>query len=786
MNIVQLITSLWIGIVMTGIQTISATNDTCNSNIPNIRLCSTGICPASFHVCNSFDAELITHAVKENNFESIDDIYHTDINNNGGNCIETPDEIATTISNMSAHAYDDTCSYDNKVIRNGEGILLDKCIFCTCNKKQSICINTCKYSTYLNRIHDYKEVAHNLLNIPEIQQEKRVRCKDRKYYDNVACCRNNNCKMPHCISCMSYGVREECNICEKGHYFYKNHRSKCYTMAEIELVCDNSYKLDETTHQFECISCIHGTFQTIGSTRRCVCDGNYFGAECSKNYDKVYCMNNGVYNKMTRRCVCNEGYSGNSCQEYTSLNCNHGIYNVNMEECVCRKGYSGAFCENKVACKYGLIVKDVCLCNDGFSGEDCSVFRQETELQKKHKQHHLQSFYESPCKFGVYNNKTTTCDCFNGYEGNDCNRPLCRHGSYNTLLDICECDEHYYGSKCDRSCLKQCNYNGNMCNYDKTCVCENGWYGETCDKILLEDASIRFGSSIEIDLKKGTDVEDTTTAEVVPCYSTSCIPFMIKRLRMTNVTSQRRLRNSDANSQTIDIRFPPSYINKTNNEAIYIYPNNDYNLSYYGGVEHIEINDTTYTSYYFSVEPLRANDSVRHSVMIDNDVLFNITDPSQTTNETLTDENNDDGRNEVNYNETSALSDDYTDDDMIRNDVIRDNATTNNTTYENTTEVVSDDTIEQHSAALDTTSGTEASTDETYRTPIIIGGVVAISFVITITILLLQKRNNARKEKRSQQLRKKNLVKNKTKDVVFTMNSMYFNNTSKHGGHSNV
>lgn len=132
---------------------------------------------------------------------------------------------------------------------------------------------------------------------------------------------------------------------------------------------------------------------------------------------------------------------------------------------------------------------------------------------------------------GIWQN----CQCFDGWEGNDCSRKTCPKGPQ--LADIassldtahglatcsgqgycdyatgnCKCNQGYYGNSCERTkCFKNCNYRGRCMSlrmvaeendgfrlnrtttYDQWdadvifgCVCDPGWSGPDCSQRVCE------------------------------------------------------------------------------------------------------------------------------------------------------------------------------------------------------------------------------------------------------------------------------------------------------------
>merc|ERR1712215_298925 len=79
-----------------------------------------------------------------------------------------------------------------------------------------------------------------------------------------------------------------------------------------------------------------------------------------------------------------------------------------------------------------------------------------------------------------------TCDCLNGFEGQNCtemiSHPFCKNGLARSALEQCVCYEGWQGDLCDIPvCKEGCSRRNGYCLEPFQCLCKLGWKGETCD-----------------------------------------------------------------------------------------------------------------------------------------------------------------------------------------------------------------------------------------------------------------------------------------------------------------
>ena len=256
-------------------------------DIPNLKLCdNTYSCPDGYHLCNSFDTPYVIQAIQNNYTSTIRQPYYTSVDINGKSCYknnyspilaiepEIDHEERNINSDSKNSTHDSFCYFDNRKLKHGEGIQLSNCIFCACDEKSSFCMNTCEYSKQKMLVNNYKVTD---LNILHAEQYNDVLCERLDALESRACCKNNSCVMPNCISCQSYGVLEICNQCENNYYMYKDFETRCYSLSEIREFCMDFFSLDDKLQSFECLHCQHGVIDDIRGVKKCVCHSGYYG-----------------------------------------------------------------------------------------------------------------------------------------------------------------------------------------------------------------------------------------------------------------------------------------------------------------------------------------------------------------------------------------------------------------------------------------------------------------------------------------------------------------------------
>ena len=181
-------------------------------------------------------------------------------------------------------------------------------------------------------------------------------------------------------------------------------------------------------------------------------------------------------------CVCTSSYKGVDCSEKICLNdCNsakkQGVCDVRLRSCVCKKGFTGVSCEKK----------------------DCGgTIRKRTSTGEKFV---VQCSGHGQCAGDL------TCNCDDGYKGDDCSEELCPNNcngergeckSVGSAPKGCVCKNGYAGSGCAEMSRTFCNDHGegkddycdpvkNKCSTDKvhvekqSCMCQPGFTGKHCE-----------------------------------------------------------------------------------------------------------------------------------------------------------------------------------------------------------------------------------------------------------------------------------------------------------------
>merc|ERR1712215_588110 len=78
-----------------------------------------------------------------------------------------------------------------------------------------------------------------------------------------------------------------------------------------------------------------------------------------------------------------------------------------------------------------------------------------------------------------------TCNCLNGYEGENCtemiSHPYCKNGVARSALEQCVCYEGWQGDLCDVPvCKEGCSLRNGYCLEPNECLCKLGWKGDEC------------------------------------------------------------------------------------------------------------------------------------------------------------------------------------------------------------------------------------------------------------------------------------------------------------------
>lgn len=643
-------------------------------------------CPSDYHICNLYDIDYL----KRIDYSIIDKTYKTNIAiDNNGKCSlcsqykPSYDETnyvnknlyMITVSNIDTNINKSEikCNINNKYIPLNTGILVNECYFCYCKEYESNCINICDYKT--QNSDNYQSYINNVNNVNEQMNRYRLNdlydCMGLKYdntfyntknscdnvhnnVDNVACCMNVKCDNPYCSSCLKYGEKEECIDCKEGSYMLNtNNRYTCHPLKHVKYICNNYYNIDYIYNTAQCLTCKYGYVKDelnyhddVITQGICVCNDGYFGLNCDKSYDNIYCSNNGKYNIDTQKCNCNKGWSGSECNINSRFNCINGLYDEYSNICKCYYGYTGNKCAVKIDCVNGLIKGDVCICNNGFSGLKCDKFN-----PKESKKVVIEDSIETKCLYGI--SKQNLCECFPGYKGNNCDINICNNGYYSKNENVCICNEGWSGDYCNNDCLKECNYNGNKCNDNNICVCNDDWTGDFCNIINIENKnSIVLANSliIEIESVVYNEIDDdepiqsnveNIIIEITDCNNDNCVPFKLIDNNYENNLFSRLLQENNVYT-ILDLN---NYIKP--NEKILVIPENSYNDSYYSENGVIIIQNGIYSNYDFIVV-----DGVKSETLgsiKDNNVVFQkLAGTVQNSNNTVNSNSNNENNSIVN------------------------------------------------------------------------------------------------------------------------------------------
>lgn len=655
MNIFKITTSI-ATVILSCLTNIPRVNAYDCINLESLQLCDNiNVCPDNYHLCNSYDADILIQ--NEKYFNTLNNSYITNIGSNGnecGNCNVNPYYKLLSIepeqyNDIRSVNYENACLIDNKVIKENEGIMLSNCMVCMCKDTQTQCIDICSYNNIYKTISTFENTITNCIGLNQKSRNPQT-CNEinkKNKMTNIACCQDNSCVTKNCKSCVRYGNREECNLCESGYYFNSYSKNKCHSVELIQQICDFSYILNDITQVFTCAKCDNGfqMFNNITNKYECVCNDGYYGETCQYNYNVRFCLNNGYYDIENKYCVCDEDFYGENCEINIFHSCKNGYYNKQHSKCICHYGFTGEKCDNSIECYNGQIKNNVCVCNEGFSGSKCNIMFPENTIQRENKYKLLNSYYNSPCKNGMLFNNT--CICENGYTGQDCGKSICNYGTYDVINDVCLCVEGYYGNNCDFNCYEQCSYNGNICTDMKECVCNNGWYGDKCHLFKPttgHNTNINIGGHYNIPYT----VQDDTynfSIELLLNILQHIVPFKI-----TTTAKEQGTRRLTSISNNDNILLNTSLGIMNDNDYYYIYPNNNYNDSYLSGkIINITVNNIhEQTNYYIYIEPLRSSDFIY--VNYSQPIIYNNTSTINNTDIEITNNNTDNDDNEYGIN----------------------------------------------------------------------------------------------------------------------------------------
>lgn len=109
----------------------------------------------------------------------------------------------------------------------------------------------------------------------------------------------------------------------------------------------------------------------------------------------------------------------------------------------------------------GICFHGSCFCKNGFTGPSCNL-----------------SLCLETCPKNSFCNKNATCECIQGYYGQNCDDKHILHGkklANNTII----CKKGWTGDLCDtKLCANNCSDHG-LC-HNGTCLCSSGWTGFSC------------------------------------------------------------------------------------------------------------------------------------------------------------------------------------------------------------------------------------------------------------------------------------------------------------------
>lgn len=594
-------------------------------NAGTLKMCTdTNRCPDSYHMCNVYDRDTILES--EVFFDNITDTFSLNIAddtcqtcdvNPYSNVLEITPYNNDVINNV---IHKKGCNIENEFIKLGDVKIVDTCIACKCESKQTVCTDICKYGSVVPELSTFKNSNSNCLGLYK-SGKNGLKCHSIHSSKNIACCKDNQCKLRHCKSCERYGNIEICNECEKDFYFNIYSKNKCHSKTLIYSICNGLYTIDEKKKSFQCLDCYNGIIERHNNTMisdTCICNEGYFGNMCQYRYDEIYCSNNGIYDIDNKYCICDTEYYGTNCESNILFSCVHGKYNSNTKSCICDVGFKGDNCNEVINCKRGHLINNICICEEGFSGNDCSIYISETQLQREAKNKYLEEYYTRRCKHGtLYRDdvKNDICVCNAGFSGYDCGEPICKHGTYNITTSKCHCNSGYYGDRCQESCGIMCHYNGDFCKTGNSCVCNNGWSGLKCDTLELQTYNIsvknrvNIADSMDVQYNADTTHVNNLKFEIVPIRPLNSLPFrvLVNNHRQRELYTQRNSScESGCNVQDL-VNLTINDISLPINHSYYIYPNNDYNLSYFSGSA---INIHTYGMSYIYIEQIREHDII--------------------------------------------------------------------------------------------------------------------------------------------------------------------------------
>ena len=171
--------------------------------------------------------------------------------------------------------------------------------------------------------------------------------------------------------------------------------------------------------------------------------------------------------------------------------------------CKCDFKFWGYNCANCTTSSGGSFTSECKgLCKDGYYGPRCSILCKESDGEDAHGVLHEEAggvfnfFKETPggepsglCQYDG------SVKCRDGRAGPNCQYVCkdCVYGSCNLDDGTCDCFDGYYGEFCEKTCPGRCSGKNGVCQPDGNCKCEPGFTGDDCS---LECCVRNFGTDI--------------------------------------------------------------------------------------------------------------------------------------------------------------------------------------------------------------------------------------------------------------------------------------------------
>lgn len=212
--------------------------------------------------------------------------------------------------------------------------------------------------------------------------------------------------------------------------------------------------------------------------------------------------------------------------------CDHGICNLGTCECfagyighncsmTCFEGWGGDFCDvpichNDCSGRGFCEVPGQCKCYAGFSGPECEIVKCPKDCgghgvcsataahaaMASVKTLLINAHYDLGLNTTVDNMPHPRCECFDGWTGEDCLRPVCPIGCHTPggrcdEPGTCLCNDGYDGDVCDTPTCPEltCVY-GEVKAEDCVCECFSGWTGNNCSKAVCTETCPEHGECV--------------------------------------------------------------------------------------------------------------------------------------------------------------------------------------------------------------------------------------------------------------------------------------------------